>query len=68
MAEKVYTVTGMTCSCCVNSVSTAVNKVSGISDVNVDLDTGQLIVTGDQFADEQVRAAVGEAGYALADA
>jgi copper ion binding protein len=68
MTEKIYTVTGMTCEHCVNAVSSEVGRIQGVEQVDVDLASGQITVTGDGFADEQVRDAVDEAGYALVDA
>ena len=67
MATQTYTVTGMTCSHCVNSVSSEINKISGVTDVEVDLATGAVTVTSDQPVDDAaVAAAVDEAGYELA--
>jgi copper ion binding protein len=63
---KEYTVTGMTCGHCVNAVSGEVGQVAGVTAVDVDLETGRLAVTGDGFTDEQIAAAVDEAGYQLA--
>lgn len=68
MAAKTYTVTGMTCGHCVSSVSSEVGKVAGVESVDVDLPTGAVTVQGEGFADEQIRAAVDEAGYELVDA
>jgi copper chaperone len=68
MTEKIYTVTGMTCEHCVNAVSSEVGRIQGVEQVDVDLASGHVTVTGDGFADEQVRDAVDEAGYALVDA
>jgi len=68
MAQKVYTVTGMTCGHCVGSVSSEVGKVSGVSSVDVDLESGRVTVTGEEFNVEQIRQAVHEAGYTLVDA
>lgn len=68
MAAKTYTVTGMTCGHCVSSVSSEVGKVAGVESVDVDLPTGSVTVQGDGFADEQIRAAVDEAGYELVGA
>jgi copper chaperone len=60
-----YSVVGMTCDHCVNTVTNEVVKVDGVVDVNVDVANGKLEVTGD--ADEAaVRAAVAEAGYQVA--
>ena len=59
-----WTVTGMTCGHCVNAVTEEVSQVPGVTGVEVDLATGNVAVTG-EFTDEQVTAAVGEAGYAV---
>ena len=68
MAEKTYTVTGMTCGHCVSAVGGEVSKITGVESVDVDLASGTVTVTGTGFADEAVRDAVDEAGYALEDA
>ncbi len=65
---KTYQVNGMTCDHCVNAVGAAVQAVAGVVDVEVDLPSGRLTVTGEGFADTEVGAAVDEAGYALAGA
>jgi copper chaperone len=64
MSQQTYTVTGMTCSHCERSVTQAVNKVVGVSEVAVDVRGGRLTVTGDQtVASDAVISAVEEAGY-----
>ncbi|MBC9819851.1 heavy metal-associated domain-containing protein [Terrabacter sp. MAHUQ-38] len=64
-----YTVVGMTCGHCVSSVSEEVGAISGVEHVAVDLGTGSLTVTATAPVDEAaVRAAVEDAGYALAGA
>jgi copper chaperone CopZ len=61
-----YTVVGMTCGHCVNAVTEEVAQVPGVTDVDVDLASGALTVTGETPVDHgAVRAAVEEAGYAL---
>jgi len=60
-----YVVAGMTCDHCVNAVTDEVGKVVGVEAVDVDLASGRVIVSGVGFDDEQVRAAVDEAGYEL---
>jgi copper chaperone len=68
MAEKTYTVAGMTCDHCVNAVSGEVSAVAGVSDVAVDLAGGTVTVRGEGYTDDEVRAAVDEAGYSVVDA
>lgn len=64
-------VTGMTCQHCVNAVSEELGALDGVQEVTVDLVTGgtsQVVVTSAQPLDPAaVRAAVDEAGYAVAD-
>ncbi len=61
-----YTVTGMTCGHCVASVTEEVQEIPGVTDVRVDLASGSLAVTSDRpLAEDEVRAAVVEAGYEL---
>ena len=58
-----YSVAGMTCGHCVASVEEEVSEVAGVESVDVDLDSGRLTVSGEGFSDDDVRAAVVEAGY-----
>lgn len=61
------TVTGMTCGHCVASVTEEVSEIPGVTDVDVDLATGALVVTSlEPLAESVVRDAVVEAGYELA--
>jgi len=66
MTEHKWTVTGMTCGHCVAAVTEEVSAVPGVTDVEVVLETGALVVTGEDVDADAVRAAVDEAGYALA--
>lgn len=68
MAVSVYTVTGMTCEHCVNAVSSEVAGVTGVDEVTVDLASGSVSVTGEGYRDDEIRAAVDEAGYQVVDA
>jgi len=68
MSTTTYSVIGMTCGHCVNSVTEEVSQISGVTDVDVDLATGRLTITSDALVEDwAVRAAVDEAGYQLAD-
>ena len=63
---RIYAVEGMTCDHCVLSVREEVSEVGGVSAVDVELASGRLTVTGRQVRDDDVRAAVAEAGYEVA--
>lgn len=63
----VYTVTGMTCGHCVTSVTEEIGAIDTVTGVQVDLATGRVTVTSTAALElEAVKAAVDEAGYALA--
>lgn len=63
-----FQVIGMTCSHCVNAVTGELTEsVAGVNKVNIDLPTGQVVVTSDRpITEAAVAAAVTEAGYQLA--
>ena len=61
-----YVVSGMHCHHCVSSITEEVSSVSGVTDVKVDLGSGQLIVVSDaEIPFESIEAAVDEAGYSV---
>jgi copper chaperone len=62
-----YLVTGMTCDHCRAAVSEEVTEVAGVERVDVDLDSGRLEVHGQSFSDDQIKAAVEEAGYQMTE-
>lgn len=65
-ATATYTVSGMTCGHCVASVKEEVSEISGVTQVDVDLDSGRLVVVSTDPVDPAaVRAAVDEAGYTI---
>ncbi|MFJ6049058.1 heavy-metal-associated domain-containing protein [Streptomyces sp. NPDC092307] len=60
----VYRVTGMTCGHCEGAVTTEVSALPGVSTVKAVAATGEVtVVSAAPLADEDVRAAVDEAGY-----
>jgi copper chaperone len=66
---SIYNVAGMTCGHCVQAVTGELTALPGVADVQIDLGTGAVTVTSAApLADDDVRAAVDEAGYELADA
>jgi copper chaperone CopZ len=57
----------MTCGHCVQAVTTELSRLRGVAEVAVDLASGEVTVSSDAaLALDDVRAAVDEAGYALA--
>jgi copper ion binding protein len=71
MTTSTYAVAGMTCGHCVTAVTEEVQRLDGVSAVDVDLDAGgvsRLTVTSTKPVPvEAVAAAVDEAGYELAE-
>jgi len=63
---RTYSVSGMSCEHCVRSVTEEVGDVPGVAAVEVDLASGRMVVHGDPIDDAAIRAAVDEAGYAVA--
>jgi copper chaperone len=62
-----YTVDGMTCGHCVAAVTEELSKLDGVSHVDVDLRSGRVTIESDgPLADDDVAAAVDEAGYTIA--
>ncbi len=60
---RAYAVNGMTCDHCAMSVTEEVEQVPGVTGIDVDLQTGRVVVRGDGFSDEAIQDAVDEAGY-----
>ena len=59
-----YVVKGMTCGHCVNSVSEELNKINGVSSVQVDLPSGKVDITSEAALEQSaVQAAIQEAGF-----
>lgn len=65
MAEKNYTVKGMSCEHCEMSVKEEIGEIPGVESVTADHTTGAVTVTGTDFTDAQVADAVDGAGYTL---
>jgi copper chaperone len=64
-----YLVSGMHCNHCASSVTDEVSAVSGVTDVKVDLGSGQLTVISEaEIPFDNIEAAVDEAGYSVATA
>lgn len=61
-----YVVSGMSCGSCVGKVTAGLGQLSGIDDVDIDLTTGAVTVTGASAADTAlIQATVEHLGYEL---
>lgn len=66
LTEATYAVAGMTCAHCVAAVTDELSAIAGVTDVAVDLASGDATVTSTAPLDvDAVRAAIDEAGYEL---
>ena len=67
MNEQLFSVSGMTCGNCVRHVTEALREIPGVRDVTVTLEDGRAVVHAERpLGDDEVRAALDEAGYSLA--
>jgi copper chaperone CopZ len=58
-----YLVPGMHCDHCKAAVSAELARVEGVEAVEIDLDTKQVVVRGQQLDERKLRAAIDAAGY-----
>ena len=62
----VYSVHGMSCGHCAGAVTRELSAIEGVTGVQVDLEAKKVTVGSDrELSDDEVRAAVDEAGYEL---
>ncbi len=64
--QVTYTLPGMSCGHCRAAITSEVEKIAGVSSVEVDLDSKRVTVAGAEFDDAAVRGAIDEAGYDVA--
>jgi copper chaperone len=66
LSTTTYAVAGMTCGHCKATLTTVIGELDGVTEVGVDLATGQVTVTSATEPDDALIAeAVDEAGYEL---
>jgi len=64
--QHILGVGGMTCNGCANNVKNALSTVTGVSDVNIDLEGAKATINSDSEIDKQIlEAAVTGAGYTV---
>jgi copper chaperone len=65
--RTIHTVVGMTCDHCVTAVRNEVAGITGVTKVDVDLATGEVVVeSAEPIDDDLFTEAVHEAGYGVA--
>lgn len=64
--QRIYDIPGMSCGHCRSAVTTEVEKVAGVTAVDVDLDAKRVSVAGEHFDDGEIRSAINTAGYEVA--
>ena len=64
--QTTINVSGMTCGHCVSAVTMELSLLPSVTEVEVDLESGQVTITSDaELAQSQLIAAIDEAGYEL---
>lgn len=66
---KTFTIEGMTCASCVQSVEKATRKLAGVAESNVNMATEKMVIRYEpqQVTVKEIKAAVADAGYAAVD-
>lgn len=67
MAATTLQIKGMTCNHCAANVKTALEAVTGVDSVEVDLHGGKALVNGDGFQEMDMKEAVEKIGYSIVD-
>lgn len=67
MQPRTYEVPGITCDHCKTAIEEEVGKLAGVSEVVVDVD-GKTVTVDGIASDDEIAAAVSEAGYEVAGA
>ncbi len=63
METKTYLVEGMLCKNCQKHVENGIKNISGIKDVIVDINNGQVRIEGENIDSEKIREAIEKSGY-----
>jgi len=63
MKDIVLQISGMSCGHCLNAVNQAIHSVAGVEVRSVRIGRAELRVPEGRVSEEQVRAAIEEAGY-----
>jgi len=65
--ERINTIMvgGMTCNHCKANVENSIKSTQGVEDVNIDLTTGRVIITGEGFDIDKIKSGIESIGYKI---
>lgn len=63
--DKTFTISGMSCGGCVNSLTRVLKSVPGIEPLKIEVGKAQLRLDPDRVSSQTVKDAVGRAGFAV---
>lgn len=66
LMDITYNVPAIHCAHCATSIREEVSEVAGVDEVDVDVEARRVTVRGRELDDASLRAAISEAGYAVA--
>lgn len=59
-----FVVSGIKCGGCVGNVENQLKDLSGVTNINVDIENQEVLVTGEQdFSNMQIKSMLGEIGF-----
>lgn len=61
--KKILIVDGMSCQHCVSSITEAIMEINGVKSVEVNLDTKEVIVEGNDLDDNVLTANIDDIGF-----
>lgn len=67
MSEHTYTISGMSCGGCVNSLTRVLKTVPGIEPIKIEVGKAHLRVDDARVTSQTVKDAVARAGFAVTD-
>lgn len=63
MSEKTFTISGMSCGGCVNSLTRVLKSVPGIEPIKIEVGRAQLRIDDARVTSQTIRDAVARAGF-----
>jgi len=66
-ADLSFIVKGMTCNHCKETVTEAINTCDGITDIRIDLESGQTYIYGNDLNKQQIITSINNVGYSIGE-